>query len=186
MATTGDVHKGMFILHNKKPYYIIDREFYKPGKGGAYNKLKLRDLNSNAVIPLTLKSNEKVEEIDVPTKDMQYLYEDGGQVYFMDPKTFEQINVDLDMIPGEMDYLHVDGKYLISYYDGQPITVQIPLKMTLEVTSTPMGGDKGNTATGATKEATLETGAKIQVPLFVKQGGKVVINTESGTYYSKA
>lgn len=185
MAMTNEVKKGMFILYNSQPFIILEREFYKPGKGGAYNKLRLRNVESGNILNVTLKSNEKVDEVDVSTKTMQFLYNDEEKAYFMDPVTFEQDEVSLEMIPGKTDYLHVDGKYVISYYEERAITLQVPLKMTLTVTETPDGGDRGNTATGATKEATLETGVKIQVPLFIKTGEKVIINTETNSYYSK-
>ncbi|MEI7578876.1 MAG: elongation factor P [bacterium] len=185
MSQTNSIHKGMFILYNKQPHYIVEREFYKPGKGGAYNKLKLKNVDNGSILAITMRSEEKVEEIDVSTRTMQFLYCDEDKAYFMDPVTFDQVDVMLEMIAGGTNYLHTEGKYIISYYDEKPITVQVPLKLTLAVVDTAPGGDRGNTATNATKEAVLETGVKVQVPLFVKVGDRIIINTETNTYYSK-
>lgn len=184
MASTYTLTRGMVIMFNNEPHILIDKEFYSPAKGASFHKLKLKNIKSGKIIPYTLKSVEKVEELDTVTKTMQYLYADDKDAYFMDPISFEQINVALDQIPNGTDYLHPEAKYILLIYEGKAISIQLPLKITLIVTETG-DGVKGNTATNATKEAIMETGLSVQVPLFIKNGDKISINTETGTYYSK-
>ena len=186
MAMTSDVKKGMVILFNNEPTLILDREFYKPGKGGAYNRLKLKGLLSGKIVNQTLRSGESVEEVDVVTKSVSYSYSDEEAAYFMDSETYEMVSVSLGNINGGTDFLITDAKYTAMFYEEKPISLNLPAKITLEVTETALGGDRGNTSGNPTKEATLETGAIIQVPLFVNKGEKVVINTESKLYVSKA
>lgn len=185
MAATSDVKAGMYVTSEGELYLIIEREFYKPGKGGAYNRVKLRNLKNGKVTSQTWKSDQKVEEVQVQSRSAQYLYVDGSDVHFMDSETFEQFSFPLEGIPGKMDYLHTDGKYIASYYEDKVISVQVPIKMSLVVTET-SGAVRGNTAGNATKEAILETGAKVQVPLFINTGEKIIINTETGSYATKA
>jgi elongation factor P len=184
MGLTNTITRGMVIMFNNEPYIVIEKEFYAPAKGASFHRTKLKNIKNGKVIPHTVKSVEKVEELDVETKTMQYLYNDEKDAYFMDPVSFDQISVPLDQIPNETDYLHADGKYILLIYEGKAISVQLPLKMTLEVTETGEG-IRGNTATNATKDAILETGLKVQVPLFIKNHDRISINTETGTYYSK-
>ena len=184
MALTGTLTKGMVINFNNEPYIVIEKEFYAPAKGASFQRTKLKSIKFGKVVSHTFKSFEKVEELDVETKTMQFLYSDDSDAYFMDAVTFDQIAVPLDQIPNRTDFLHIDGKYILLIYEGRAISVQLPLKMTMRVIETG-DGVKGNTATNATKEAILESGVKVQVPLFIKNGDKISINTESGTYYSK-
>jgi elongation factor P len=185
MGLTNNIVRGMFILFNKEPHLVVDREFYSPGKGGAFNRVKLKSLKTGKIISQTIKTNEKVEEIDVETRTMQFIYVDGNDAYFMDPKTYDQISVPLSLIEGGSDYLHADGKYVTISYEGEVLSVQLPSKLTLVVTET-TDATRGNTANNATKEAVLETGARVQVPLFIKQGERIIINTQTETYVGKA
>jgi len=184
MAMTDKLVRGMIIKYHGEPHLVIEREFYKPGKGASFNKTKLKNLLNGKVLSQTFKSNEKVEELDVMTKSMIYIYSDDYNAYFMDPDTFDQIPIPLEIIPGKKNYLLEEQKYIVSFYEDKVISIQPPIKMTLKVTHT-TDGVRGNTAGNATKEAELETGIKIQVPLFIKENDKIVINTETGTYYSK-
>jgi len=184
MAYTSELTRGMIILYNNDPYLLIEKEFYSPGKGGAFTRTKLKNIKTGKIVNQVFKSNEKVDQLEVDTKTMQYLYNDGSDAYFMDPESFEQLNVGLEMIDRGTDFLHTDGKYIILIYEGQAISVQLPSKITLVVTET-ADAVKGNTSGNATKEAILETGAKVQVPLFIRQDEKVIINTETGLYVSK-
>lgn len=184
MTLTDRIVRGMIIKINEEPHLIMEREFYKPGKGNAFNRTKLKNLINGKIFTQTYKSGEKVDEVDVESKSMQYLYSDGTEVFFMDPVSFDQMSIQLEQIPGGTDYLHTEGKYIMMFYEGKAISVQPPIKISLRVTET-SGAVKGNTAGNATKEAILETGAKVQVPLFIKEGDMVVINTENGTYDSK-
>ncbi len=184
MAITDKIIKGMIIDYKGEPHLIVEREFYKPGKGNAFNRTKLKSLISGKVVPNTFKSGEKVEEVEVNKKNITFLYNDDEKGYFMDPVSFEQMEISMDLIPGSTDYLHSEAKYVVSIYEERPISIQLPPTISLIVTET-SGGVRGNTATNATKEAILETGAQVQVPLFIKEGDKVIINTESNSYLSK-
>ncbi len=185
MALTANIEKGMVIINNNSPCLIIEREFYKPGKGNAIIRIRIKDLKNGNVISQTYRSGDKVDEVDVTTKSMQYVYSDDKNAHFMDAETFEQVEVNLDLIPYKEDFLHVDGHYVVLIYENQAISVKLPPKITLEVVETSEGA-RGNTATNATKEAKLETGATVQVPLFVKTGDKIIVNTDMHEYVSKA
>ncbi len=186
MGMTSEVKKGMVILMNNEPTLILDREFYKPGKGGAFNRLKLKGLISGRIVNNTIRSGESVEEVEVSTRNVSYSYADEETAYFLDSETYEMVPILLDAIDGGTDYLIADGKYTAMFYEEKPISLDLPAKVTLEVVEAAQGGDKGNTSGNPTKEVTLETGATIHVPLFVNKGDKIVINTESKNYVSKA
>jgi elongation factor P len=184
MAATSELSRGMIIRFNNEPHILVEKEFYSPGKGGAFNRCRLKSIKTGKFFYHVFKSGEKVEELDIETKNTQYLYIDGETAYFMDPTTFEQFGVSLEIIPNGTDFLHTDAKYIMSFFEGEVIYVQLPQKITLTVTET-SDAVKGNTATNASKEAIVETGYKVQVPLFIKVGDRIVINTEGGTYFSK-
>ncbi|MBN1332095.1 elongation factor P [Candidatus Dojkabacteria bacterium] len=185
MSLTSNINKGMYILFKGEPHVVLERQMTSQGRVSAFKKTKLKSLVTGRVLDQTFKSTDKVEEIDVETKSMQYIYVDGNEAYFMDPATFEQIPVTLDLIAGGTSYLHPDAKYVMMFYDGSPLAVNLPPSITLEITKT-TGAVKGNTATGATKNATVETGYQLQVPLFISEGDKVSINTSTGEYTEKA
>ena len=184
MAFTTDIRKGMIIKYNNEPYILIDKEFYSPGKGGAFTRTKIKNIKTGKILNQVFKSGEKIEELDVETKTMQFLYIDGSEAYFMDPVTFEQLSVPTDLIDKGTDYLHSEAKYIVIIYEGSAISVELPAKISLTVIET-SDAVKGNTSGSATKEAILETQAKVYVPLFIKQNDKVIINTETGLYVSK-
>lgn len=184
MADTTELRRGMIILHNNEPHILLDREFYSPGKGGAFNRVKLKNIRTGKIINDVFKSGEKVNELDIETKSMIFTYLEGQQANFMDPETYDQLSVPLDRIPEGTAFLHTETKYIMSFYNGDVIYVQLPQKITLAVTET-TDATKGNTVNNATKEATVETGYKLHVPMFIKNGDKIIINTETGTYFSK-
>lgn len=184
MAGTTELYRGMIILFNKEPHVLIEKEFYSPGKGGAFNRTRLQNIKSGKIVNHIFKSGEKVEELDVSTKTVQFVYVDGESAVFMDPATYDQIYISMDLIPGRTDWLHGDGKYVAKIYEGEVIYLQLSPKLTLEVTDT-FGAVKGDTAGNAMKEATLETGAKVKVPLFIKNGDKIIVNTDEGAYFAK-
>jgi len=184
MADTTELYRGMIIKWNGEPHILIEKEFYSPAKGGAFNKVRLQNIKNRKFYNTTFKSGEKVEELDIETKNMQFAYVDGDSAVFMDPETYDQMYVKMDMIPNGTDYLHADGKYIMSIYEGEVIYVQLPQKITLTVTDT-TDAVKGNTVNNAMKDAILETGAKVQVPMFIKNGDRIIVNTETGTYFSK-
>ncbi len=185
MAQTNKIYKGMFILFRNEPHVVLDNVFSTQGRVSAFNKTRLKSLISGKVINQVFKASESVEEVEVTSKTMQFLYVDGEVAYFMDPGTYEQISVSLENIDGKDSYLHPDAKYVMMFYDENPIMVKLPPAITLEVIET-SSAVKGNTSGNATKEAKLETGAMVQVPLFISQGDKVVVNTETKNYIEKA
>ncbi len=184
MAFTSEITRGMIINFNNEPHILISKEFYSPGKGGAFTRTKLKNIKTGKNLNHVFKSGEKLDQLDIETKTMQFLYADENDSYFMDPETFEQLTISLDMIDGGTDFLHTEGKYIIIIYEGEAISVQMPAKIALIVNET-SDAVKGNTSGNATKEAILETGAKVYVPLFIKTGERVVINTETRQYVSK-
>ncbi len=184
MGTT-DIMLGMYVLYEGQPHVVIDKEFYSPAKGASFTKTKLRNLNTGKIISTVYKSVERPEEISVDNQTMQYLYNDGNKAFLMNPNTFEQVEVSINLIPGGTDFLHIDGKYIATIYNDKILSIQIPVKMTLEVTDT-TDAVKGNTATNASKDAILETGAKVQVPLFINRGDRITINTDDRSYVAKA
>jgi len=185
MAGTTDLYRGMIIEYNGEPHILMEKEFKAMGKGSAFNRCRLKNIKTGKFFEAVFKSGEKVEELDVETRTMQFVYIDGSDAYFMDQETYEQTSLPLNSIPGGTYYLHTEAKYIMSFYNGEIIYVQLPQKLTLVITDT-FDAVKGDTATNASKEATLETGAKVQVPLFIKRGDKIIINTETNTYFSKA
>jgi len=184
MGFTNELRRGMIISYNGEPHLLIEKEFYSPGKGAAFTRTKLKNVQTGKIVNQVFKSGEKVDELDIETKTMQFLYADDTDAYFMDPISFDQINVALDMIDKGTAFLHPDGKYILIVFEGKAISVQLPSKIGLIVTET-SDANKGNTSGNATKDAILETGYKAQVPLFIKQGEKVIINTETCLYVSK-
>lgn len=185
MSLTAEITRDMVIKYNGEPHLIVDKEFYAPAKGGSFSRTKLRNLKTGQVINRTFRTGEKFEEMEVDTKSMQFIYSDENSAYFMDPESFEQLPVSLSRIPGRTDFLHTEAKYLALVQDGEIISIQLPPKITVKVTDT-THSVRGNTVTNTMKEATIETGAKVHVPLFVNVGDKVIINTETGKYFSKA
>lgn len=185
MADTRELSRGMIIKYNNEPHILVEKVFYSPGKGGAFNKVKLKNIRSGKFVNTVYRSEEKVEELEVSKSNMQYIYADETYAYFMNPQTFDQMSVNLEVIPGKLDFLHEESKYVMTIYEDAIIYVELPPKMTLLVTET-TDAVKGDTATNASKDATLETGVMVKVPLFIKNGDKVIINTEDGTYFSKA
>lgn len=185
MAQTDNIKKNMFIMFNNEPYFITEAEFYSPGKGSAFTRVKMKNLNTNRVIPFTFKSGERVEELDVNFRTMQFLYSDENNANFMDPNTYEQFSLSNDLLGTYLQYMKAGSDYILIIYNEQPISIKFPPQVTLEVTET-APAVRGNTANNATKEAVLETGAAVQVPLFIDIGAKIKVDPEYGTYQGKA
>ncbi len=186
MAFTTDIRKGMVIMYNNEPTLVLNREFYKPGKGGAFNRTKLKGLKSGKIVSQTFKTTESVEEVEVENRSVLFSYNDAENAYFLNQETFDMVSVPLDMIDGGVNYLMPEAKYVLMTFEDLPISIQLPAKLTLTVTDTASGGDRGNTSANPMKEAKLETGMSVSVPLFVNTGDKIIVSTESGSYVSKA
>lgn len=183
MATysTNEFKSGLKLLIDGEPYTIVENEFVKPGKGQAFNRVKIRNLKSGRVIDKTYKSGESVEAADVMEYDLQYLYTDGEFWHFMDEKSFEQVAADATAVGDAVKFLKEQDICSVTLWNGSPISVQPPNFVTLAVTDTDPGV-RGDTASGGLKPATLETGAVVKVPLFIEIGEILKVDTRTGEY----
>jgi len=184
MAQTDQIRKGMYMLYNNEPHYITEAEFYSPGKGSALTRLKVKNLATGKVIPVTYKSGERVEELDVRITDMQFLYNDDTSMYFMDPKTYEQLTMSKKVGEQYLKYMKEGEEYVAIIHDNAIINLKFPAQVILKITDT-QPGVKGDTANNALKEAIIETGHKIMVPLFTQIGDQVKIDPETGAYMGR-
>lgn len=185
MISTSDFKTGVTIEIDGDPFQIVDFQHVKPGKGAAFVKTKLRNLRSGSVTEKTFRAGEKLEKAPVERKEMQYLYNDGDSYVFMDNESYEQINVQEEKLGGAQKYLIENMNCTVAFYQGEIIALDVPNAVTLEVVETEPG-IKGDTATGGTKSAKLETGITIQVPFFVNQGEKIKVDTRTGHYVERA
>ena len=185
MASTSDIRKGLCIKYNHDIYKIIEFLHVKPGKGPAFVRTKLKSVTSGKVIENTFSAGHKIDDIRVETHKFQYLYNDGDTYHFMNSEDYSQIQLEKDSL--DKPELMKEGETVtiqINTEDSMPLSVDLPAHVILEVTSAEPGV-KGNTATNATKPAILETGAKINVPLFINEGDKVKIDTDKGNYQER-
>lgn len=187
MATysTNDFRAGMKVMLDGDPCSIVDNEFVKPGKGQAFNRVRLRNLKSGRVWERTFKSGDSLEGADVADQDMQYLYNDGEFWYFMEPTSFDQFQADEKTVGDAKLWLKEQDTCIITLYNGAPLSVTPPNHVELEIVETDPG-IRGDTATGGTKPATLETGAVVKVPLFLNIGDVVRADTRTGEYLGRA
>ncbi len=186
MATysTNEFKGGVKILIDGQPYNILENEFVKPGKGQAFNRVKLRNLINGRVLERTFKSGESFEAAEVSDIDVQYLYNDGQFYHFMQPETFEQYQVNADVIEDIAKWLMEQGECIITLWNGAPLTITPPNFIEAKIVETDPGL-KGDTSGGGGKPATLETGAVVRVPLFVQIGEIVRVDTRTGDYLSR-
>lgn len=181
MYSTADFRRGLKIELDGVPYAIIEFQHVKPGKGGAFVRTKLKNLVAGRVVDKTFRAGEKVGKPDLVEKSMQYLYAEGSQYYFMDNETYEQTFLTQEQLGESKNFLQENVTVTILYYQGKPIGVDLPIFVELRVVKTEPGV-RGDTASGGSKPATLETGAVIQAPLFINEGDKVRIDTRTGEY----
>ena len=182
--TAGDVRNGLTVEVENGVYQVIEFQHVKPGKGAAFVRTKLKDVRNGGVIEKTFRPTEKLEEARIDRNDMQYLYNDGDLYYFMDVNTYDQIALGKDQIGDNLKFVKENEMCKIMSYKGDVFSVEPPTFVELEITETEPGF-KGNTATGATKPAIVETGAQVMVPLFIDQGTKIKIDTRTGEYLSR-
>lgn len=185
MLNLTDIKTGRKIIYSGEPYIVMDYLHSMIGRGGAVMRTKLKNLLSGAIIDYTFQGAEKVEEAEISKSHAQYLYHDGEEYQFMDTKTYDQFSLSKKVLGDMPSYLIEGTEVSILNWNDQPINLELPIKVTLKVTEAPPG-IKGDTASGGGKVVTLETGIKITTPLFVKTGDSVIINTEKGTYVSRA
>ncbi len=183
--STNEFKAGLKIEMEGQPYIIVSNEFVKPGKGQAFNRVKIKHLMTGRVIERTFKSGEKFDEADVNELRMRMLYKEANGIVFMDDTSFEQVTVSFDHIGNNMQWMKEDLLYELIFYKGVPISVAPPTFMELVITES-APGVRGDSSSGRVlKPAILETGAKVQVPIFVDQGETVRIDTRSGEYVSR-
>ena len=186
MATysTNEFRSGLKLMLDGDPCNIIENEFVKPGKGQAFNRVKIRNLKTGRVLEKTFKSGETVEAADVIDTDMQYLYNDGDAWYFMDPETYEQVGADRNAVADAIKWLKEQDMCEVTLWNGNPIAVTPPNHVILKVTETDPGL-RGDTSGGGGKPATCETGAVVRVPLFIEEGELIKVDTRTGEYVSR-
>ena len=183
--STNEFRSGMKVMLEGDPCSILENEFVKPGKGQAFNRVKLRNLKSGRVWERTFKSGESLEAADVMDTDMEYLYEDGEFWHFMEPNSFEQFAADASAIADVKDWLKEQETYTVTLYNGSPLSVSAPNFIELPIVETDPGM-KGDTAQGGSKPATLSTGAVVKVPLFIAEGEVIRVDTRTGEYVGRA
>ncbi len=187
MATysTNEFKQGLKVMLDGDPCSIIENEFVKPGKGQAFNRVKIRNLKTGRVLEKTFKSGESIEAADVIELEMQYLYNDGEMWYFMDQSSFEQYAADDNAVADAKQWIKGEENCLVTLWNNAPLSVAAPNFVILEITDTDPGV-RGDTAQGGSKPATLETGAVVKVPLFIENGEQLKIDTRTGEYVSRA
>ena len=184
MASISDFHRGMAIKFSNEIYIIVEYQHVKPGKGAAFIRTKLKNVLSGRVVDNTFRPTEKIEEVRLEGKDMQYLYKDDENAFVMDTETYDQIPINLDLLCDQADLLKEGSILHITYYRDQPIIAEMPTTIDLEVTeAAPVV--RGDTSGNLTNNVTVETGAKIQVPAFVKTGDIIRIDTRDHSYVSR-
>lgn len=184
MISAGDFRNGITLEMEGSVYQILEFQHVKPGKGAAFVRTKLKNIISGGVVEKTFRPTEKFPQARIDRVEMQYLYSDGDLFYFMNTETYDQIALNEETIGDALKFVKENEMVKVCSHNGNVFTVEPPLFVELEVTDTEPGF-KGDTATGATKPATVETGATVQVPLFVETGDKLKIDTRTGEYLSR-
>ena len=184
MISAGDFRNGVTIEYEGNVYQIIEFQHVKPGKGAAFVRTKLKNIKSGGVVEKTFRPTEKCPQARIDRKDMQYLYADGDMFNFMDTESYEQFALSKDAVGDAMTFVKENDMVKMCSHNGEIFAVEPPMFVELEVTETEPGF-KGDTATGATKPATVETGATVNVPLFVEIGDKIKIDTRTREYLSR-
>lgn len=184
MISAGDFRNGITIEYENSIYQIIEFQHVKPGKGAAFVRTKLKNIISGGVVEKTFRPTEKCPQARIDRKDMQYLYEDGDLFYFMDTETYDQVGLNADKVGDSLKFVKENEMVKVCSHNGNVFAIEPPLFVELVITDTEPG-IKGDTATGATKPATVETGATVYVPLFVNQDDVIKIDTRTGEYLSR-
>jgi elongation factor P len=184
MYNTSEFRKGLKIEMDGKPFVIVDNQFVKPGKGQAFNRVKLKNLLSGAVLELNMKSGDTVPKADVTTENMQFMYSTGEEWHFMNTKTYEQVHLTEEQLGEAQNYLTENLEVQISFWNSKPIAVDVPNFIEAQITTCDPGV-RGDTVSGATKPATLSTGYVVDVPLFVEEGEWIRVDTRTGLYMDR-
>lgn len=181
----GNIAKGMYVLFKNAPCLVVKAEFYHPGKGSAVNRVKYRNVKTGSVVDFTYKSNEQVEYIEVNSKEMQFLYKDGDELVFMDPRTYEQLAAPASLLETfQLKLLTPDVKVYLAIYNEDPIAINLPPKVRHQVAQAP-DAVAGNTVGGAKKTVITESGYEVLTPIFIKVGDTITIDSETGNYVNR-
>jgi elongation factor P len=181
---TSSFKNGLKIEMDGDPFVMTYFQHVKPGKGGAFVRTKLKNLKNGRVQDKTFRAGEKIEEADIDERKMQYLYQDGESLVFMDNETYDQMSIPTEQVGDAFKWLKENNQVEVVLYKGSPLNIELPQFLEAEITQTDPGL-KGDTASGATKPATLETGAVVQVPLFIKEGESIRVDTRTGEYVER-
>ncbi|KYH44294.1 elongation factor P [Branchiibius sp. NY16-3462-2] len=184
MATTNDLKNGIVLNIDGQLWTVVEFQHVKPGKGPAFVRTKLKNVLSGKVVDKTFNAGVKVETANVDRSDMQFLYKDGNDFVFMDTKDYDQISIPAETVGDAANYMLENQEAIVARHDGTVLYVELPVSVVLEITHTEPGL-QGDRSTGGTKPATLETGAEIQVPLFLETGTKVKVDTRDGSYLGR-
>ncbi len=185
MISTGEIKRGITVEIDGQLYQIVEFQHIKMGRGSAQVRMKLRNVRRGDLIEKTVQAGERFQRARLDHRTVQFMYRDGEHYYFMDTSTYDQLPLDAAKLGDAVDYLTDGMQVTLNEYQGEPIGVDLPASVVLAVTSTEVGL-KGDTATGASKPATLETGLRVNVPLFVNTGDKIKVDTRSGEYLERA
>lgn len=183
-VSTNEMKSGTKVLIDGEPFSVIDNEYRKPGKGQATNTIKIRNLKTGRVLDRTLKSGDTLEEADIEEQDLQYLYNDGEFWHFMNPTTFEQLQTGKVQVGEAAQWLKEQDNVRVLFWNGMPMSVTPPNSVILKVVQTDPGM-RGDTVTGGSKPAKLESGAMVKVPLFINEGELIKVDTRTGEYISR-
>lgn len=184
MATTSDLKNGMIINFNNDLHLVMSVEHRTPGNLRAFYQVKMRNMKNGKSIEHRFRSGEEIQIERVEGKNYQFLYKDGAEFYFMDNDTYDQIHLDEDLVGKQGEYMKEGQNVQIMFHNNNPMSLEIPPHVALKIVSAPPGV-KGNTATGATKQATVETGSIVNVPLFVNEGDTIRVDTRTGEYIER-
>lgn len=176
---------GMFVLYKGAPHAVVKCEFYFPGKGSAFARTKLKNVKTGNVYEYTFKSSDMVETVEVDTVELQYLYQDGESYNFMNPRSYDQFEIPRSIFEGKEKYLLPEMKMFFNFYEEEVMGVRFPLKVAVKVIEA-SEASAGNTVNAPKKPVTIETGVEVLVPLFVKEGEMIIVDTETGEYVSRA
>ncbi|MDR0669059.1 MAG: elongation factor P [Treponema sp.] len=184
MIRGGDIVKGSCLLQKGQPYLVVEREFHNPGKGTAIARVKMKSIKDGSVLALTIPTQQEIEDAQVDVRSCQYQYADQDNYHFMDSESYEQYEVPVAEMPDKKLYLQDGQSYELTVWEGRVIDIKVPYKVVFTVAESE-NYIKGDTASGATKPVTTETGLTVRVPLFIKQGEKILINTETNEYVER-
>jgi elongation factor P len=179
-----DIVKGTCLLQKGQPYIVVEREFHTPGKGTAIARVKMKSIKDGSVLSLTIPTQQEVEDAVVDVHSCQYQYADQENYHFMDGETYDQYEVPIDEMADKKNYLQENGNYELTIWEGKVIDIKIPYKVVFTVAESE-NYVKGDTVSGATKPIVTETGLTVRVPLFIKQGEKILVNTETNEYVER-